>query len=101
MPLLLILMPLIGAFGRLITGSITAGIVYYFLINVVKPYSDDLSNKIISSVSSFSTVGGSAVEVISYLDFVHCVTLLLSASAACFSIKIASVAIRAFGINTG
>jgi hypothetical protein len=103
MPLALIalLAPLIGAFARLITGAITAGIIYYFLTNVIKPYSDDLTNQIVNTVSNFSTVGGSAIQVISYLDFANCISLLLSASAACFAIKVASVAIRAFGITTG
>lgn len=99
--LLAMLAPIIGALARLITGVVTATIVYYFLTNVIKPYSDDLSSQIVNTVSNFSTVGGTAIQVISYLDFANCISLLLSASTACFAIKVASVAIRAFGITTG
>ncbi|EYT12604.1 hypothetical protein J595_04171 [Acinetobacter sp. 1592897] len=50
---------------------------------------------------SLSTVGGTAAELIQYFDFIQCVNIILSASAACFSLKLMSVAVRAFGINTG
>jgi hypothetical protein len=41
------------------------------------------------------------MQVIAYLDFPHCVTILLTATTACISLKLMAVAIRAFGINTG
>lgn len=99
--LLVILYPIVKVLVKVITGAVTAGLVYYFLISVVQPYLNSLDNQIYSSVSQFSNVGGTAIQVINYLDFPHCVYLLLSASSACFSIKIMSVAVRAFGINTG
>lgn len=88
-------------FAKLILGTATAGIIYYFLTSVAKPIADDLSQQLVNKASELSTVGGTAAEVIQYMDFVHCVNIILSASAACFSLKIMSVAVRAFGINTG
>lgn len=99
--LLLLLAPIIKAIARLITGAVTAGLVYYFLSTVVAPITSQLENKILATVSDFSTVGGTALAVISYLDFGNCIAIILSASSACFSLKLMSVAIRAFGINTG
>ena len=86
---------------KVIAGVVVAGLVYGFLSLVVSPILNQLQTQILQKVNEFSTVGGTAVQVIFYLDFPHCVTILLSASAAAFSIKLASVAIRAFGINTG
>ena len=86
---------------KVITGTVTAGLVYYFLSNVAKPQIDNLERQIIDKVSEFSVIGGSAMQLISYLDFVNCIHMLLAASAACFSLKMMSVAVRAFGINTG
>lgn len=99
--LLLLLAPIIKAVARLITGAVTASIVYYFLMSVVAPITSQIEAKILDTVNQLSTVGGTAFSVISYLDLGHCVAILLAASSACFSIKIMSVAIRAFGINTG
>lgn len=86
---------------KIIGGVVVAGLVYAFLTSVVSPILTDLQAEILQKVNEFSTVGGTAVQVIFYLDFPHCVNILLSASAACFSIKLMAVAVRAFGINTG
>ena len=86
---------------KVVTGAVTAGLVYFFLSSVAQPKIDDISQKILAKVSEFSTVGGTGVETIIYLDFPHCIQMLLTASAACFSLKLMSVAVRAFGINTG
>lgn len=91
----------ITIFSKLILGTATFSIIYYFLTNVAKPYTDDLQQQLVIKVGELSTVGGTAAEVIQYMDFVHCVNIILSASAAGFSLKIMSVAARAFGINTG
>jgi hypothetical protein len=88
-------------FAKLIVGAVTAGLVYYFLSNIVMPVVNDLQQEILQKVGEFSTVGGSAMEVIIYLDFPHCVSILLTATTACISLKLMAVAIRAFGINTG
>lgn len=100
-PLLLLLYPLLSAFGRIVTGAITAGLVYALLTNTVRPYMENLSSEIVARTSDFSTVGSTALQVVQYLDFGNCISLLLAASTACFSLKVMSVAIRAFGINTG
>lgn len=100
-PLLVAFYSIISVVAKLVTGTVTAGLVYYFLTNTVQPLMDRFSSEIMDKVSDFSTIGGTSLQVIEYLDFPHCVSLLLSASAACFSIKIMSVAVRAFGINTG
>lgn len=99
--LMILLRPLISAFAKLVTGAATAGIVYYFLMNTVQPFMDRIDSAIYAKVSEISTIGGTSYQVIQYLDFPHCISLLLTASAACLSIKIMSVAVRAFGINTG
>lgn len=100
-PLLLLLFPLTSALGRMITGAATAGIIYYFLKNTAQPYFNDLSYQIMKKVSEFSTVGGTVLEVIHYFDFPNLVSMLLSCMSACFTLKLMSIAIRAFGINTG
>jgi large-conductance mechanosensitive channel len=87
--------------AKLIVGAVTAGLVYYFLSNIAMPVVNNLQQEILQKVGEFSTVGGSAMQVIAYLDFPHCVTILLTATTACISLKLMAVAIRAFGINTG
>jgi hypothetical protein len=87
--------------AKLIVGAVTAGLVYYFLSNIAMPVVNNLQQEILQKVGEFSTVGGSAMEVIIYLDFPHCVSILLTATTACISLKLMAVAIRAFGINTG
>lgn len=82
-------------------GTATAGVIYLFLSSTVKPFIDEMQQKIVEKATELSSVGGTAAEVIQYLDFIQCVNIILSASAACFSLKLMSVAIRAFGINTG
>lgn len=100
-PILVLLYSIISVIAKLVTGAATAALVYYFLINTVQPILDRLTSEITSKVSEFSTIGGSAIQVIHYLDFPHCISILLATSSACFSIKIMSIAVRAFGINTG
>jgi len=100
-PILILLYSVIKVVAKLVTGAATAAIVYYFLMNTVQPFMDRIDSAIYAKVSEISTIGGTSYQVIQYIDFPHCISLLLTASAACFSIKIMSVAIRAFGINTG
>ncbi len=100
-PILILLYSVIKVVAKLVTGVATATLVYYFLMNTVKPFLDSIFSEIYNKVSEFSTIGGTSLQVIQYLDFPHCISLLLSASTACFSIKVMSVAVRAFGINTG
>lgn len=100
-PLLLLIYSVIKVVAKVLTGAVTAGLVYAFLTNTVRPYMDQLQSQVYNKVSGFSSVGGSALEVIYYLDFPNCISMLLACSTACFSLKIMSVAVRAFGINTG
>lgn len=100
-PILVLLYTIISVVAKLVTGAATAGLVYYFLISTVQPLMDRLFTEITSQVSDFSTIGGTSLQVIQYLDFPHAISLILATSSACFSIKIMSIAIRAFGINTG
>lgn len=101
LPILVLLYTVIKVVAKLVTGAATAAIVYYFLMNTVQPFMDRIDAEIYAKVSEISTIGGTSYQVIQYIDFPQCVSLLLTASAACFSIKVMSVAIRAFGINTG
>lgn len=100
-PILIILYAAVKALVRVITGAVTAGLVYYFLKNTVEPAYDNLISKIMDKVSDLSSVGGVIFDVIGYLDLFNLVSILLAASGACFSLKLMSIAIRAFGINTG
>ena len=100
-PLLVLVYSIISVFAKLVTGSATAGLVYYFLMNTVQPLLDSLTSQIYDKVSDFSAIGGTSLQVIQYLDFPHAISILLATSSACFSIKVMSIAIRAFGINTG
>ena len=101
-PLMIILRPLTSAIAKIALGVTVASIIYGFLNNYILPVVRVLEQRILSEVQSLSTVGGVAGEVIMYfLIFPHAVSILLATSSACLSIKIMSVAIRAFGINTG
>lgn len=92
---------ILSVVAKLVTGAATAGLVYYFLMNTVQPILDRLTSDITSKVSEFSAIGGTSLQVIQYLDFPHAISILLATSSACFSIKVMSIAVRAFGINTG
>lgn len=101
LPLLLILFPIVKILVKAITGTVVAVIVYQLLKNVAQPLMDRLILDIYQTVSEMSTVAGTAVELINYLDFPSLLTIILTAYSACFSLKLMSVAVRAFGINTG
>lgn len=101
MPILLLLYPIIRAVIQIVTGVAVATIVYSFLQTVIVPFTDMLSEKIQSQVDGFLSVQGAAYEAVLYLDFSQCVSIFLACSSACISVKLVSVAIRAFGINTG
>ena len=60
-----------------------------------------IESAILSQISSLSSIGGPVGGFIAYLDFPHAMSILLATSAACTSIKLMSIAVRAFGINTG
>lgn len=99
--LMVILRPLTSAIAKIVLGTTVAAITYAFLNSTVLPLIDRVEESILSQLHSLSTLGGVAGEVIQYLDFPHCISLLLSASSACLSIKLMAIAIRAFGVNTG
>ncbi|KXZ64711.1 hypothetical protein [Acinetobacter venetianus] len=101
LPLLIILFPIVRLIIKAVTGAVVAFLVYQFLKNVAQPQFDSLILQIHDTVSQMSVVGGTALEVINYLDFPSLMTIILTAYSACFSLKLMSVAVRAFGINTG
>lgn len=101
LPLLVILFPIVKILVKAITGTVVAVIVYQLLKNVAQPLMDQLILDIYQTVSEMSTIGGTAIELINYLDFPSLLTIILTAYSACFSLKLMSVAVRAFGINTG
>ncbi|MCH7306490.1 DUF2523 domain-containing protein [Acinetobacter sp. NIPH 1869] len=101
LPLLIILFPIVKVLVKAFTGAVVAILVYNLLKNVAQPIMDKLIFEIYQTVSEMSSVAGSAVEVINYLDFPSLLTIILTAYSACFSLKLMSVAVRAFGINTG
>ena len=101
LPLLIILYSIVKIIVKAVTGTVVAIIVYSLLKNVAQPICDQLILQIYQTVSEMSNVGGAAVELINYLDFPSLITIILTASSACFSLKLMSVAVRAFGINTG
>ena len=46
-------------------------------------------------------MGGAVGQVVVYFDIPHMISILFSCSAACMSIRLMAIAIRAFGVNTG
>lgn len=99
--LMVILRPLTSAIAKIVLGTTVAAIIYAFLNSYVLPLIDRFEDAILAEVSSLSTLGGVAGEVIQYLDFPHAISILLATSSACLSIKLMAIAIRAFGVNTG
>ena len=99
--LMVLLRPFTSAMAKIVLGTTVAAITYAFLNNTVLPIIDRLEDAILSQVSSLSTMGGVVGQVVVYLDIPHAVSILFSASAACMSIRLMAIAIRAFGVNTG
>ena len=100
-PLLILLRPLTSAIARVALGTTVAALTYAFLNNTVLPLIDRIQDAILSQVSSLSTMGGAVGQVVVYFDIPHMISILLSCSAACISIRLMAIAIRAFGVNTG
>ena len=100
-PLMILLRPLTSAIARVALGTTVAALTYAFLNNTVLPLIHRIQDAILSQVSSLSTMGGAVGQVVVYLDFPHVISILLATSAACTSIKLMAIALRAFGINTG
>lgn len=100
-PLMILSRVILSVVGKLVVGVTVAGLTYAFLNNTVLPIVDRIESAILSQLSSLSSVGGPVGEFIVYLDFPHAMSILLATSAACTSIKLMAIAVRAFGINTG
>lgn len=100
-PLLLLAYPIVRAIVKVATGVTVATIVYNFINAVILPIQLEIEQKIQYALTDFSSGTGAVFDVIRYLDFITCVNILLACSAACISVKIVSISIRAFGINTG
>ena len=100
-PLMILSRVVLSVVGKLVVGVTVAGLTYAFLNNTVLPVIHRVESAILSQMSSLSSIGGPVGELIIYLDFPHAMSILLATSAACTSIKLMSIAVRAFGINTG
>lgn len=100
-PLMILLRPLTSAIAKVVLGTTVAAITYAFLNNTVLPLIDRIQDAILSQVSSLSTMGGTVGQVVVYFDIPHMISILFSCSAACMSIRLMAIAIRAFGVNTG
>ncbi len=100
-PLLILLRPLTSAIAKIVLGTTVAALTYAFLNNTVLPLIDRIQDAILSQVSSLSTMGGAVGQVVVYFDIPHMISILFSCSAACMSIRLMAIAIRAFGVNTG
>ena len=100
-PLMILLRPLTSAIAKIVLGTTVAAITYAFLNNTVLPFMDRIQQAILSQVSSLSTMGGAVGEVVVYFDIPHIISILFSCSAACMSIRLMAIAVRAFGVNTG
>lgn len=100
-PLYLLAYPIIRAIVKVVTGVTVATLVYNYINSVIMPIQNSIELKINSALSEFTSGSGSVFDVIRYLDFATCVNILLACSAACISVKLVAISIRAFGINTG
>lgn len=100
-PLMILLRPLTSAIAKVVLGTTVAALTYAFLNNTVLPLIDRIQDSILSQVSSLSTMGGAVGQVVIYFDIPHMISILFSCSAACMSIRLMAIAIRAFGVNTG
>lgn len=100
-PLMILLRPLTSAMAKVVLGTTVAALTYAFLNYTILPFIDRIQDAILSKVSSLSTMGGVVGEVVVYFDIPHAISILLSCSAACMSIRLMAIAVRAFGINTG
>lgn len=100
-PLMILSRVVLSVVGKIVVGVAVAGLTYAFLNNTVLPVIHRVESAILSQMSSLSSIGGPVGELIIYLDFPHAMSILLATSAACTSIKLMSIAVRAFGINTG
>lgn len=99
LPLLLLLYPLVRAIARIAVGAPIAIIVYTFLTSQLDPLMLRLENEIYSSLGQLSSLSELAYQTVLFLDFSHCVKLVLATSAACLSIKLFMISVRAFGVN--
>lgn len=100
-PLMILLRPLTSAIAKVVLGTTVAALTYAFLNNTILPFIDRIQDAILSQVSSLSTMGGAVGQVVVYFDIPHAISILFSCSAACMSIRLMAIAIRAFGVNTG
>lgn len=100
-PVYLLAYPIVSSIIKVVTGVTVATLVYNFINSVILPIQLEIEQKIHYALSDFSSGTGAVFDVIRYLDFITCVNILLACSAACISVKIVSISIRAFGINTG
>lgn len=99
LPLLLLLYPLVRAIARIAIGAPIAIIVYTFLTSYLDPIMLRLENEIYASLGQLSSLSQLAYQAVVFLDFAHCVKLVLATSAACLSIKLFMISVRAFGVN--
>lgn len=99
--LMVLLRPLTSAIAKVVLGTTVAALTYAFLNNTILPFIDRIQDAILSQVSSLSTMGGAVGQVVVYFDIPHAISILFSCSAACMSIRLMAIAIRAFGVNTG
>ena len=99
-PLMILSRVVLSVVGKIVVGVTVAGLTYAFLNNTVLPVIHRIESSILSKYL-LSSIGGPVGSFIMYLDFPHAMSILLATSAACTSIKLMSIAVRAFGINTG
>lgn len=97
--LLLLLLPLTKAIARIAVGVPVAVLVYYFLQNTLTPVMAALESEIYSNLNQLSSLATLAFQTVQFLDFSHCVSLVLSTASACLSIKTFITSVRAFGVN--
>ena len=85
--------------GRIFFGVATAGLVYWFIKTVVAPALSGFSTQItglVNQLAGMQTVSAFAA----FLDLGWCISVILATFASCMAIKLASIAVRAFGVKT-
>jgi len=96
LPLGLVLSPMFLGLARILTGAAVAGGVYAFISLTVMPA---FSSMAVQTTSASLNLTGFS-PLLDFFDFAHLISLILSAYAAAFSVKLALKAIQAFSVKS-
>lgn len=73
--------------------------MYYFMSKYVEPMITRLTNSITQKISQATFINNVVSDAVSYFDVFHAVNILVSTLTVLTSIKMFSLALRAFGFG--